>query len=101
MGKGIESASGLAAYRGTDWGDRQALPAQHTQVYAKDHGTVTIPIVPAGHGADDHTPTLPRKREHVWPEIHDAFDTLTAEVDERSSGDPVGNRHGPEWPAAE
>ena len=29
------------------------------------------------------------------------IETRTAEVDERSSGDPVGNRHGREWHSAE
>jgi hypothetical protein len=32
----------------------------------------------------------PRKREWIWSEVHDPFDTTTAEVDPRASGDPLG-----------
>jgi hypothetical protein len=31
-----------------------------------------------------------RKRNAEWPEVHDAFDTRTEEVDRRATGDPLG-----------
>ncbi|HWE64348.1 MAG TPA: hypothetical protein VHB98_21765 [Chloroflexota bacterium] len=31
-----------------------------------------------------------RKRNAEWPEVHDAFDTRTEDVDPRATGDPVG-----------
>jgi hypothetical protein len=34
-----------------------------------------------------------RKRNAEWPEVHDAFDTRTEEVDRRASGDPLGTPH--------
>lgn len=71
----IESASGLAAYKGIDISVRQPVPAR--------------PL------ANDHTPTLARRRAHIWPEAHDPCDIGTAEVDERAGGNPVGNPHGP------
>jgi hypothetical protein len=37
----------------------------------------------------------PRKREWIWPEVHDPFDTTTAEVDPRASGDPIGIKRPP------
>ena len=40
-------------------------------------------------------PGLPRKRDPQWPEVHDPFDTPTAVVDERATGDPVGSKRVP------
>ncbi len=37
----------------------------------------------------------PRKREAIWSEVHDPFDTTTAEVDPRASGDPLGSKPPP------
>jgi hypothetical protein len=93
MSREIESASGLAAYKGIDSSIQQAVPERYTRVYTRDRGMVTVPVVPAGPHADDNALTLARKREHVWSEVHDPFDTRTAEVDERASGNPVGNPH--------
>jgi hypothetical protein len=91
----IESASGLAAYKWIDASVQQPLPEQQIQIYTTDRGMVTVAVVPAGPHADDHTPTLARRREHVWSEVHDPFDTSTADVDERAGGNPIGNPHGP------
>jgi hypothetical protein len=33
-----------------------------------------------------------RRRDSIWPEVHDPFDTDTAEVDARSTGDPIGDK---------
>jgi hypothetical protein len=33
-----------------------------------------------------------RRRDYLWPEVHDAFDTDREVVDPRATGDPVGNR---------
>jgi hypothetical protein len=41
------------------------------------------------HPAQDALIT-PRKRELIWPEVHDPNDTTTADVDPRASGDPIG-----------
>jgi hypothetical protein len=41
------------------------------------------------HPAQDAALT-PRKREMIWPEVHDPIDTTTAGVDPRASGDPLG-----------
>lgn len=32
-----------------------------------------------------------RSRNAEWPEVHDPFDTTTAEVDPRATGDPIGS----------
>lgn len=95
MSEKIESASGLAAYRGIDASVQQTVPEPSIQVFTRDRGMLTVAVVPAGPHADDPTPTLGRRREHVWSEVHDPFDTHTAEVDERAGGNPVGNPHGP------
>jgi hypothetical protein len=50
-----------------------------------------------------HAPEMPtgsevdsgwRRRDSVWPEVHDPFDTDSAVVDPRSSGDPIGENKG-------
>jgi hypothetical protein len=97
MSKGIESASGLAAHREVGTYVDQSEPEHSTQVFTKDRGTVTVDVVRSGPGAGDSTPTMPRKRDYVWPEVHDPFDSQTAEVDERSSGDPVGEPDRHQW----
>ena len=94
MSKEIESASGLAAYKEIYSSVEQTTPEHYVQVYTRDRGMVTVAVVPAG--PHDATPTLARRREHVWSEVHDAFDTRTAEVDERAGGNPIGNPHGPQ-----
>lgn len=40
--------------------------------------------------ADQRKAAGERKRNAEWPEVHDAFDTRTEEVDRRSTGDPLG-----------
>lgn len=91
IGDNLEDASGLPAHRTSD---QEVKPAPagpaRTEVYHEQEGPISVPVVPAGPGTDDRTPTIPRKREHVWPEVHDPFDTSTADVDPRASGDPTG-----------
>lgn len=41
--------------------------------------------------ADASEALLDRKRDAIWQEVHDAFDTRTALVDDRAGGNPVGN----------
>jgi hypothetical protein len=57
--------------------------AQAEQSGAAEH-------LPADHQFDARKAMGDRKRNAIWPEVHDAFDTRTAEVDERASGDPTG-----------
>lgn len=47
--------------------------------------------VPAGPQVDARKAPGDRLRDAIWPEVHDAFDTCTAEVDDRAGGNPVGN----------
>jgi hypothetical protein len=41
-------------------------------------------------GADMRKAMGERKRTAEWEEVHDAFDTRTADVDQRATGDPLG-----------
>jgi hypothetical protein len=47
--------------------------------------------VAAGPQVDVRKAMGDRLRDAIWPEVHDAFDTRTAEVDDRAGGNPVGN----------
>ena len=38
-----------------------------------------------------------RRRDSVWPEVHDPFDTDSEVVDPRATGDPIGSKY-PEPP---
>jgi hypothetical protein len=88
--KDVEGADGLAAHKTADLSGPEHHDPQRIDVFDEHRRPVSVPVVPAGPGADDRTPTIPRKREHVWSEVHDPFDTTSAEVDPRSSGDPIG-----------
>jgi hypothetical protein len=98
--KDLEGADGLAAHKTADLSGPGHHDYPRIQVFDEHRGPVSVPVVPAGPGADDRTPTIPRKREHIWSEVHDPFDTPSAEVDPRSSGDPIGTLReitGPGW----
>jgi len=92
--KDIESATGLPAHKVSDFSVPHTPAPQQAEVYPEHRGPVAVPVVEAGPHTDDRTPAIPRKREHEWPEVHDPFDTTTAEVDSRSSGDPIGSPRG-------
>lgn len=49
--------------------------------------------LPADEQLDTRVVMGDRKRNAEWEEVHDAFDTRTAEVDDRATGDPIGPMH--------
>jgi len=77
----------------SDVGDRKPTMPEgqgplHEGLTAATQHPVPTPEMPTGsevtHGW--------RRRDSIWPEVHDPFDTDTAEVDVRSSGDPIGEK---------
>jgi hypothetical protein len=63
---------------------------------AKDVGSgtkhpVDVPSMPTG----SEVTTGWRRRDYLWPEVHDAFDTEHEVVDPRAGGDPVGEKRDP------
>ena len=50
---------------------------------------------PAEEQTDERKAMGDRKRDAIWEEVHDPFDTRTAVVDPRASGDPIGSSADP------
>jgi hypothetical protein len=52
---------------------------------------VEVPSVPSGSEVQAGW----RRRDYLWPEVHDPYDTPLKDVDPRASGDPVGLKRKP------
>lgn len=50
---------------------------------------------PAEEQTEERTAMGGRKRDAIWEEVHDPFDTRTAVVDPRAGGDPIGSSADP------
>ena len=73
-----------AGPRKPTWPEGQGPLQEGQDAHTKEPGIA--PSVPSGSIVQGGW----RKRDPQWEEVHDPFDTSTATVDPRSTGDPIG-----------